>query len=76
MQLFLMPPVVQNTQEIGKDRVCKNQLIRPYGRTITYIHTYIHTEKFSTDVTTIGLATLAPIMLGVYTGFRKKLLDF
>ncbi len=66
MQLFLMPPVVQNTRgihEIGKDRVCKNRLS---GRTDvplhTYIHTYIHTEKFSTVVTTLRLATLAQII--------------
>ena len=51
--------LVQNTiriQEIGKDRVCKNRLSGRVLRTITYIHT----EKLSTEVTKIGLATLAP----------------
>ena len=60
MQLFLMPPVVQNTigiHEIGKDRVCKNQLSGRVLRTITYIHT----EKFPTVVTKLRLATLAPM---------------
>ena len=58
-----MPPVVQNTRgihEIGKDRVCKNQLS---GRTDVPLHTYIHTEKFPTVVTKLRLATLAPIII-------------
>ncbi len=67
-----MPPVVQNTRgihEIGKDRVCKNQLS---GRTDVPLHTYIHTEKFHTVVTKLRLATLAPIIISTKYLIRSK----
>ncbi len=61
MQLFLMPPVVQNTRgihEIGKDRVCKNRLS---GRTNVPLHTY--REISYRRHYKLGLATLAPIII-------------
>ena len=39
------------------------------ARTMTYIHTYIHTEKLSTEVTKIGLATLAPMTVYIAGSF-------
>ncbi len=52
-----MPPVVQSREYTKLVRTACVKTGYQAVRTMTYIHT----EKFSTDVTTIGLATLAPI---------------
>ena len=60
MQLFLMPPVVQIHDEYTK--LVRTACVKTGYQTVP-LHTYIHTEKLSTEVTKIRLATLAPISL-------------